>query len=416
MLADRPHTAPAIVMMPRARCPVCGGVDRQPLLHVATKYVPASVGVVYGHCARCGLVHTERVIEDHDGLDTVYVSPYQQMDRTTWRKDTAYRRERNRYRQRWFEQQLAAVGREPSGRRLLEIGARDGSFLWLMQQRGWQTMGIDPNARYAHWAREQYGVQMVSDYFPAGLADGSTFDIIAFFQFFEHINDPPAFLAAVRTVLRPGGLIYLETPDLGFLHQRHMIKTHVILYSRRSLIQTLEQHGFRVVAITEYAPGLLTFDQLAVIAEVDPSPSEREWSCAEDVATAQALINRALSDDFPYGVPTARTRLFQWTQRLLGDRVAARLKRGYQAIAAIRAGFQLQRVGVPEGSQTAREFPGLIREAFLSGFLTVEHLQQLARLRDEFLQLHALARIRVYRLSVSATQELVDRLLAQGSS
>ena len=85
------------------------------------------------------------------------------------------------------------------------------------------------------------------------------------------------------------------------------------------------------------------------------------------------------------------------------------MKRFYRNSQA-RRGRQRLSTGEPgNGALALRRFPEPIREAFLHGVVTEAHLQEIARLPDEWVQLKMLARIKGYRLSVEQTRQFVDR-------
>lgn len=77
-------------------------------------------------------------------------------------------------------------------------------------------------------------------------------------QVIEHLKDPHRILSKVREILRPGGLVFVETPsDAGW--DAKLVPAiywggwhtprHFIVYSEDTLRRALEQNGFKVVAV-----------------------------------------------------------------------------------------------------------------------------------------------------------------------
>ncbi len=103
-----------------------------------------------------------------------------------------------------------------SNARTLDIGAGLGQFILLLQQHGATTQGIEPSALRRAYAREAYGLELnprlaEDDYWQAGYSKG--FDLITLWDVIEHVDDPRATLAAAVALLKPGGLLCLDTPD-----------------------------------------------------------------------------------------------------------------------------------------------------------------------------------------------------------
>jgi 2-polyprenyl-3-methyl-5-hydroxy-6-metoxy-1,4-benzoquinol methylase len=364
------------------------------------------------YCSCCGLVYTREVIESEEDASKIYVESYEGLSYGGFLAETAVRLERNEYRKRWLDRQLKGLGREFHPGSALEIGARDGSFLWLLKEDGWQVLGIDPNQTYSAGARQHYGVEIKDGYFRGEVFSDQSFDLVACFQLFEHIEDPAAFLRAVRTVLKNGGIIYLETPNLGYIQKRQLIKIHVILYSRLALCQVLEQNGFRVLAVTETLPGMMTFDQLGVLAKVSDGEEAKDWRAAEDFSIAKAMIERSLQDDFPYAELTLGNHAFRIARSLLGGRLASVLKGTYRGVQSSLQSRKLAKTAPGNDSTApADSLPEPVRQGFLQGFLNEGHLREITRHSDEFVQLKVLARIKAYRRSVEDTRRLVDKEL-----
>jgi len=106
---------------------------------------------------------------------------------------------------------LAARGATPP-RSLLEVGCAHGWFLDAARARGYAAAGIEPDAPIGAQAAAR-GHAVSIGYFPAALAPGAHYDVVAFNDVFEHLPDPRAALRDVRGVLAPGGLLAINLPS-----------------------------------------------------------------------------------------------------------------------------------------------------------------------------------------------------------
>jgi SAM-dependent methyltransferase len=86
----------------------------------------------------------------------------------------------------------------------------------------------------------------------------------------EHLHDPPDALAAIGRVLKPGGRLWIATPNLRALGLRRFGATwlaldpprHLVLFHRESLGRALEDAGFAdAVAVRPPSDAALTFPQ-----------------------------------------------------------------------------------------------------------------------------------------------------------
>ncbi len=149
---------------------------------------------------------------------------------------------------------------------LLEVGCGHGWFLQAAAQRGYQTLGIEPDPVIAEHARAS-GQNVIVGYFPDALPEQARFDLIAFNDVFEHLPDPQAAAQACFTCLRPGGMLLLTLPSnkgvlfrvarllswLGFsgpldrMWQRGFPSPHISYFHPEALAALLLRYGFREV-------------------------------------------------------------------------------------------------------------------------------------------------------------------------
>uniref|UniRef100_I2Q7L8 Methyltransferase family protein n=1 Tax=Desulfovibrio sp. U5L TaxID=596152 RepID=I2Q7L8_9BACT len=99
------------------------------------------------------------------------------------------------------------------GKTLLEVGCSAGQFLNLARDL-FECQGLELNERCAAYVRERFGLPVhTRELTGLGLA-AESFDAVVAFQVLEHLPDPAVFLREARRLLRPGGRIFIEVPNL----------------------------------------------------------------------------------------------------------------------------------------------------------------------------------------------------------
>jgi 2-polyprenyl-6-hydroxyphenyl methylase / 3-demethylubiquinone-9 3-methyltransferase len=114
-----------------------------------------------------------------------------------------------------FDRDVA--GERPfAGLRLLDIGCGGGLLCEPMARLGAEVVGADAAERNIPVARlhaQAAGLDIDYRHTSAeALSEaGESFDVILNMEVVEHVADPPAYLAACRQLLRPGGLMITST-------------------------------------------------------------------------------------------------------------------------------------------------------------------------------------------------------------
>jgi SAM-dependent methyltransferase len=101
-------------------------------------------------------------------------------------------------------------------RRMLDYGCGGGGFVRQAAARGWDARGYEPDPRGADACRRA-GLEF------AGSLDDlppATFGVVTLHHVFEHLENPAAALAEVRRLLAPGGMVFIEVPNVGSLRAR----------------------------------------------------------------------------------------------------------------------------------------------------------------------------------------------------
>ncbi|MCL4360164.1 class I SAM-dependent methyltransferase [Patescibacteria group bacterium] len=139
--------------------------------------------------------------------------------------------------------------------RIFDIGCGTGGTLASLGKLGWQTYGSDLDRRAIQIARSK-GVRhaLVGGYEVLKRFPDNYFDAIRMYHVIEHLAEPLDCLAIIRKKLRPGGELIIGTPNAGSPAARLFGKywynldtpRHLVLFSPRSLGETLKKTGFSV--------------------------------------------------------------------------------------------------------------------------------------------------------------------------
>jgi SAM-dependent methyltransferase len=161
---------------------------------------------------------------------------------------------------------LTLVG---GGKRALDVGCSSGYLARPLVARGCTVVGLELDPAAAEVAREVCEDVLVGDVEMMELPfEPGSFDVVLCGDLIEHLRDPEAFLARVRPFLRTDGRLVLTTPNvanwtmrLGLLAGRWrytergiLDRTHTHLFTRSTLVETLERAGYRVVELDFTVP------------------------------------------------------------------------------------------------------------------------------------------------------------------
>jgi SAM-dependent methyltransferase len=97
--------------------------------------------------------------------------------------------------------------------RILDIGCANGGLLKAFQHLGYKKLhGVDPSPACVENTRK-CGAVATSGYLNAQLSALGDFDVVCLSHVLEHVLEMDVALRALRAVVKPGGICYVETPD-----------------------------------------------------------------------------------------------------------------------------------------------------------------------------------------------------------
>lgn len=142
----------------------------------------------------------------------------------------------------------------PGGGRVLDIGFGDASFLQCAMHMGWTAIGIDTDPAVVANAHSK-GLSVSATSLDDLAEPEASFDVITAAHVLEHVHDPRAFVRRCLRLLKPGGVLWLETPNVDSQgHARFGTNwrgleapRHLSLFTPSSLRRLLLEAGFASV-------------------------------------------------------------------------------------------------------------------------------------------------------------------------
>ena len=195
-------------------------------------------------CERCYLVQLEEYESPHDIFsDYAYFSSYS----TSWLEHS----------QRYVAAMVERFGLG-SESHVVEVASNDGYLLQYFKARGIPVLGIEPAANVAEVAVQKglptlvkfFGVETARSLVPASSAD-----LLIGNNVLAHVPDINDFVAGMKILLKPGGVITMEFPHLMRLIEQRQWDTiyheHFSYLSFTTARRVFAAHGLRLFDVEE---------------------------------------------------------------------------------------------------------------------------------------------------------------------
>jgi len=131
---------------------------------------------------------------------------------------------------------------------LLEVGAGLGATVKQFELRGHHAQGLEPHSAFSHFSRETLGADLQSGWL-FDLPRDERWDVVLLVHVIEHFRSPRQALEYIRGMLRPGGRLYIECPNLGAPFAppgRCYHFAHIHNFTPTTLAMLAERAGFAV--------------------------------------------------------------------------------------------------------------------------------------------------------------------------
>lgn len=138
--------------------------------------------------------------------------------------------------------------------KILDVGFGRPLDLEIFQRRGWKAYGTQIVAHTVRVA-QQHGLKAFLGELPDAKYPASSFDVVTIWHVLEHLHAPGTYLAEAHRILKPGGKLIVEVPNISSPIARWFgcnwlgldLPHHIYHFTPAALGRLLHQHGFRVV-------------------------------------------------------------------------------------------------------------------------------------------------------------------------
>lgn len=136
-----------------------------------------------------------------------------------------------------------------NGKRLLFLGCANGCEVQEAKELGYDAYGVTLGIDNIIYAAKEYGIElfredMHSTSFPAGSFDG-----VISFQTFEHSYSPLFFLLECNRLLKDGGKVFIEAPNINSGTIMDTNIHHVFCCNNKQLESLLMQSNFDKIMV-----------------------------------------------------------------------------------------------------------------------------------------------------------------------
>ncbi|MDZ4750290.1 MAG: class I SAM-dependent methyltransferase [Flavobacteriales bacterium] len=195
------------------------------------------------------------------------------------------------------------------GRKILDYGCNSGFFLDVARKSGWNAIGAEISSEAREICQKRNLEVMDLDRFYK-MPAVPILDVITSFEVIEHMTYPATFFQKAFELLKPGGIVYVTTPNFDSLERRCLgdkydivnFPEHLCFFNARSLRNCASAAGFSTHKILTTG---ISLTRIRTSKKISSEKYVSETSTDEQIRiktetssvlkTAKALANFALN-------------------------------------------------------------------------------------------------------------------------
>jgi SAM-dependent methyltransferase len=143
------------------------------------------------------------------------------------------------------------------GSRILDVGCGMGPLLDVLSSKGFEVFGLEIGKKSWEFANRRHPNHVFQGFLCDTPFHDDFFDLITMYDVIEHMQDPIGAMHQARRLLKPGGWVYLLTPNIFSINSRlfgqhwyqYKPNEHLFYFSPTSLDLLLRRCRFDEVTI-----------------------------------------------------------------------------------------------------------------------------------------------------------------------
>ena len=251
--------APGVVARESEPCDICRAIGSMQF-HLDVSLV-GGLDTQVLRCTRCGFRQIRPRLTP-DEVERLYPEAYFDSQSGYGFKDYARQEQRLEREAFFLAKRLRRIA--PRGR-LLEVGCALGFLIEAVRRfSGWEVSGIDLSTFAVEFARRRYGLSVECQTLEGAAFPDDSFDFIVQRSLIEHVTHPREHLRETFRILRPGGQVWIITPngEANLKPYHSLVKRlrrsphpmlplldqgHLQFFSRENLRRLFREEGFETL-------------------------------------------------------------------------------------------------------------------------------------------------------------------------
>lgn len=147
----------------------------------------------------------------------------------------------------------------------LDIGCGEGDLLSVAAKDGWEITGTELSQKAVDRANSLLNNKVLTGDIHSLDLPHNFYDLITIYHVIEHLLDPVKTITQIKQLLKPGGLAFIETPNIGSLGAKirgekwsHITPPeHITYFQPSSLRYTLKKSGFTKFEVFTNSPHVI---------------------------------------------------------------------------------------------------------------------------------------------------------------
>ena len=138
---------------------------------------------------------------------------------------------------------------QTESKNVLDVGCGTGDFLKTCENDGWNVVGVEPSVMARNFAKDKLNGKAIvyNDLFEL---NSKQFDVITLWHVLEHVPDLDAYIAQLKTLLSPNGVLIVAVPNYKSFDAKYYkqywaafdVPRHLWHFSKKSISLLFKNH------------------------------------------------------------------------------------------------------------------------------------------------------------------------------